>query len=29
MDTGREPLAWAQYQDRLAAGQIEAFRPHP
>jgi dihydropyrimidine dehydrogenase (NAD+) subunit PreA len=29
VDTGREPLAWADYQARLAAGKIEAFPPHP
>nr|MBA3651589.1 4Fe-4S binding protein [Chthoniobacterales bacterium] len=29
VETGLEPLAWADYQTRLAAGDATAFPPHP
>jgi len=29
VDTGLAPLAWADYQTRLAAGDATAFAPHP
>ncbi|MCB2155525.1 NAD-dependent dihydropyrimidine dehydrogenase subunit PreA [bacterium] len=27
IDTGKEPMSWAQYQERLAAGTIEPIQP--
>jgi len=29
VETGLAPLAWADYQTRLAAGDATAFAPHP
>ncbi|MCA9250904.1 MAG: 4Fe-4S binding protein, partial [Phycisphaerales bacterium] len=27
VDTGREPMSWSEYQERLAAGTIEKIAP--
>ncbi len=29
VEAGLEPLTWAEYQARLAAGEITPFAPHP